>query len=175
MRRNCPRRLAANGNRLQFEMAAAQERACSDEFPCRIVFRGEVAFVDGVELVEEGQVGAGDLHVDEVVHGHAGLGQRAFQAIEHELDLILDFRRRLAGFRIEADSAGQVERIAGENSVAERGVNRFCGRIEHFSRGLRCGLRKCAVHAEDSCNDKSDDQKTESAIHAKPPFNLRKN
>ena len=52
MRRNCPRRLAANGNRLQFEMAAAQERSGSDKFPRWIVLGLEVAHIDGIEFFE---------------------------------------------------------------------------------------------------------------------------
>jgi len=48
---------------LQFEMAAAQERCRSDEFPRRKVLGREVALVNRIEFVEERQVRASDLHV----------------------------------------------------------------------------------------------------------------
>src|SRR5271163_1252582 len=151
-------------------MAAAQKRSRSDEFPRWEILGFEVAGIDRIELVEERQVGARDLHIHEVVHRHSRLGQSSLQTIKHELDFIFDFRRGLPGFRVQTNPPSQIQSITGKNAVAEGRLYRLLGRIEYFARGLRHGLRKCPAHAENSCKYECYEQKTKSAIHALPPF-----
>ncbi len=145
-------RLLVNGDGLQFEVTAAKERSGSDEFAGRQILGGEVAFVDGIELVEEREVSASDLDVDEVVHGHASLCESALEAVEHQFNFFVNLGGRLSGFRIETDSAGQIESVAGEDAVAERRLNGFLGRVERFAGGLGRGLRKRTTYADDASN-----------------------
>ena len=128
--------LAAHGDGLHFEVAAAEKGARTNE-STRWKILCEVCFIGGIEFVVVGQVGAEDLHVDEIVHGHAGSGERSFVAIEQELDFILDFLRRLASLRIESDAPRQVEGVSGKNSVAEGCLDEPVGQVDGATRGLR--------------------------------------
>src|SRR5579864_6769330 len=67
-------RLMADGDGLKFKMAAPKQRRNSNEFTSRQILRCEIASIFGVELVVERKIRAGDLHVDQVVHGHSCLG-----------------------------------------------------------------------------------------------------
>src|SRR5579863_172578 len=163
-------RLAADGYGLQLEVAAAEEGTSANKLSGRVILGGEVALIDGVEFVEEGEVGAGNLHIDEVVHGHASLRQRALQTIEHELDLVFNRGGWLARFGIETYSAGQIEGVSSKNAVAERGLHGLIGRVEDLARGLRSGLRERTINTQYPGSYEGDKQKTESAIHGKPPI-----
>src|SRR5580698_1416365 len=150
------RKLAADGDGLQFEVAAAQKSGRSDKLARRQILSSEIALINRIELVEQRQIRARNLYVHQIVHRHARLGQSAFQAIEHELDLILDCRRRLARLWIQPDSSSQIKCVSGKYAVAEWGLHRFLRCIERFARALRHGLRKYSGNAENSGNNPGD-------------------
>src|SRR5882762_5227194 len=112
-------RSAANSNRLELKMAAAQQRRYPYKLARRQVLGSEVRPVDTVKFVEKRKVGAGNLHVDQVVHSHIRLGQYGLDLVEQDLDFVCDFRRRLARF-VQTDASREVQRIAGQNAVTER-------------------------------------------------------
>src|SRR5215467_16094852 len=120
-------------------MAAAQDGTRPYKLAGRKLF-AEVGLVNGVELVIKRQVGRGDLHVNQIVHVHAGLGQNVFFAVQKKLDLVFDLVRRLAGLRVESDAPGQIEGIADEYAVAERGLHAFAGKVDIFARSFRLRL-----------------------------------
>src|SRR4029077_17319656 len=95
--------LVAVRDGLQLEMAATQQRGCSNELARGQVLGGEVGAVDSVELIEEREVRAGDLHVDQIVHGHASLLEGGLDLVEQNLDFVVDFGRRLARL-VQADA-----------------------------------------------------------------------
>src|SRR5260370_22156349 len=74
-REGFPSRLSFHRNRLQFEMSADQQRPRSDEFPRRIVLGCKVARINRVESSKKLEIRARDLHVHQVIHGHARLRQ----------------------------------------------------------------------------------------------------
>src|SRR5690348_10443921 len=165
--------LATNGDSLQFEMAAAQKSRRSDEFARGQILRREVALINGVELVEETQVRAGNLYVYEIVHSHSGLRQGPFEAVEHQLDFILDLGRRLTSFGIQSNSPRQIQGITGKNPVTERRLYGFFRRVESFARGLAGGRRKRFANGKNTSNNKDKQQKSDATIHgclhSKPP------
>src|SRR6266849_2160654 len=63
-------RLVANSDCLHLEMSAAENCAGANEGAGRKVL-GELRPVGGIEFVEEGEIGAENLHENEVVHAHA--------------------------------------------------------------------------------------------------------
>ena len=72
----------------------------------------KVAGVDGVERVVQGEIGAIHGHRHEVIHREAGALQRALHAVHHQARFGLRSRGRVAGARIDADVAGNVQRVA---------------------------------------------------------------
>src|SRR5258706_279547 len=141
-----PQALVLDRDRLQFEMAAAQDSRRANKLARRELLR-EVGFVDGVELVEERQVRAGNLYINEIVHRHAGLRQNVFLAIKQQLYLVLNFLRRLS-ILVEPDSARQVESVSRQNRIAEWSCNSLTGQVDRFARGLRRGMRIGQQHAK---------------------------
>src|ERR1700740_273727 len=97
------RLLALYSDSLQLEMATSKERPHADKLSCGIFFGREVSLVDCVKRVEERQVRPGNLHVHEIVHGHSGLRQDFFFAVQQQLDFLFDFLRRFSRFRIQPD------------------------------------------------------------------------
>src|SRR5438552_19023003 len=130
-----PQALVLDRDRLQFEMAAAQDSRGANKLARRELLR-EVGLVDGVELVEERQVGAGNLYINEIVHRHAGLRQNVFLTVKQQLDLVLDFLRRLS-ILVEPDSARQVESIPRQNRIAEWSRDCFARQVDRLARALR--------------------------------------
>src|SRR5260370_24562280 len=110
--------LAPDGDGLQLEMAAAQQCCCSDELARGQVLGSEVGAIDAVAFVEELEVRAGNLHVDQIVHGHTGLLESGPNLVEQDLDFVVDFGGRLARL-VQADAPRPGQRIAGPNSVTE--------------------------------------------------------
>src|SRR5258707_10836558 len=100
-------------------MASTQERGCADELASGQIFGSEVGAIDPVKLVEQGEVGAGNLNVDEIVHGHTGLLEGGLDLVEQDLNFIGDFGGRLGRF-IQAKAPCEGQRVAGPNAVAER-------------------------------------------------------
>ena len=145
-------RLAADGDGLQLEVSAAEEGTSANKLSGGVILGGEVAFINGVEFVEEGEVGAGNLYIDEVVHGHASLRESSFQAIEHELDFILDLSGWLTGLGVQADAAGQIEGVSSKNAVAERGLDDLIRGVENLAgrTGLVVALRSHGIRDADS-------------------------
>jgi hypothetical protein len=138
--------LSPNGYRLQFKMPAAQERSCADEFARWQILSGEVTAVGGVELVVEGKIGAGDLHVDQIIHAHTRLSERGFDAVEQKFEFLVNFRWSFAGLGIDADPPGEIERIPGEDGAAKRQLGIIVGKIDGTPRRWR-RLRKRSIHA----------------------------
>jgi hypothetical protein len=141
--------LVADGDGLQLEMAAAQQRGRSDEFARGQVLGSEVGAVDSVEFVEEREVRAGNLHVDQIVHGHTGLLESGLDLIEQDLDFVVDFGGDLARL-IQADPPCQVQRIAGQDAAAERRLRIIFGEADGPAAGLRGRLGKRAAHGKQS-------------------------
>ena len=84
----------------------------------------EVAGHDLVDLGEVAEVLHQDRHLDHVVEAAARRGRHRAQVAEHLVRLRLDAFDEVAGLRIEADLAGQVDRVAGADRLrirAERG------------------------------------------------------
>src|ERR1700726_4381135 len=67
--------LAADGNGLKLKMAAAEKCGCADELARGQVLDLEIRPIDTVKFVEEGEVGAGNLHIHQDVHSHIRLRQ----------------------------------------------------------------------------------------------------
>src|SRR5437868_15162636 len=106
-----------DGDALHFEATSAQKRAGTDE-GARGEILDEIGAVNLVELFVQGKVGTKDLDGDEIVHRHVGGGQRRLYSVEQEPDFFFELRRRLAGFRIDADPARQIKRVANAHGVA---------------------------------------------------------
>src|SRR5260370_11925093 len=79
-------------------MPPAQERGYSDELTRRQVLGGEIRAVSGVKFVEKREVRARNLHIDEIVHAHAGLLESGLNLVEQYLDFVADFGGALAPF-----------------------------------------------------------------------------
>src|ERR1019366_3066150 len=126
----------------------------TDEGTRWIVF-AEIAFVYLVELVIEREVGTEHLDRDEVVHGHVGLGEYGFHAVERDVHFLLDRLGWLAGLRIDTNPPGDVKRIADQHCVAERRHHRF-GQID-ITPGLR-GRRLCGRETADDNQQAEHDQ-----------------
>src|SRR5260221_13763917 len=139
-------RLMLDRDRLQFKMPAAQDSRSANKLARRELLR-EVGFVDGVELVEERQVRAGNLYINQIVHRHPGLRQNVFLAVKQQLYLVLNFLRRLS-ILVEPDSARQVESVSRQNRIAEWSGNSLTGQVDRFARGLRRGMRIGQQHAK---------------------------
>src|ERR1700756_5531239 len=131
----CKGRLVANSDRLHFEMASAKEGACADKGTRRKVL-GELRAVGSVELVVQRKIGRVNLHVGQVVHGHARGVEGGLVAVKQILEFVFNFFGRLAGFGVEADVAGEVERVPGENRVAERRLHRLFWQVDGAAFGL---------------------------------------
>src|SRR6266852_6445012 len=114
------RRLFLYRDRLQFEVRPAQQRPRAHKLARRKILGCEIAAVNRIERIEERQVRARKLHIYQVVHSHARLCHHRFLPVQQILNLILDFLRRLSGFRIQPEPPRQVQRIPGKDSVAER-------------------------------------------------------
>src|SRR6266446_2697873 len=135
-------RSAANGNRLELKMAAAQQRSYANKLARRQVLRSEISAVNAVKFVEKREVRACDLHINEVIHGHPRLFQDGLDLVEQDLDFVRDFGRRFAGF-IQADATCQVERVSGENQE--------CKTCPSIQRGLAIALHHVLLMLWRSC------------------------
>src|SRR5258707_6752756 len=128
-------------------MAAAQQCCCSDELARGQVLGSEVGAIDAVEFVEEREVRAGNLHVDQIVHGHTVLLESGLNLVEQDLDFVVDFGGRLARL-VQADAPCQVQRIAGQNAVTEWQLRIGVGKVNSAAAGVRGRLGKCATHGK---------------------------
>src|SRR6266446_2960254 len=152
-----------DGDGLEFKMASTQERGCADELASGQIFGSEVGAIDPVKLVEQGEVGAGNLNVDEIVHGHTGLLEGGLDLVEQDLNFIGDFGGRLARF-IQANAPCEVQSVAGQNAVAERQLRIGVGKVDGAAAGLRRRLGKRPANGEQSRNGKHQEYKTCSSI-----------
>ena len=109
------------GDRLHFEMPAAEDGRHANELP-RGKFFGEVALINGVEFVVVGKIGARDLHIDQIVHRETGLTEERLVGSHEVDDLVLDLVGRFASLRIKPDIPGNIQRIPYQNGVAEGGL-----------------------------------------------------
>src|SRR5260370_34254146 len=100
-------------------MASTQERGCADELASGQIFGSEVGAIDPVKLVEQGEVGAGNLNVDEIVHGHTGLLEGGLDLVEQDLNFIGDFGGRLSRL-FQARYICAVQSVARQKTVARR-------------------------------------------------------
>src|SRR6266446_2164991 len=159
--------LVPDGNGLQLEMAAAQQCCCSDELARGQVLGSEVGAIDAVEFVEEREVRAGNLHVDQIVHGHTSLLESGLNLVEQDLDFVVDFGGRLARL-VQADAPCQVQRIAGQNGVTEWQLRIGVGKVNSAAAGLRGRLGKRATHGKQSRGGKYQEYETCSSIQRGP-------
>src|SRR5262249_18447871 len=120
---------------VDLEMCPAQQRAGTDEGACRVVL-AEIALVHVIEFRIQRHVRAEDLDEDKVVHGHASFGENRLHAIENNVSFLLHIRGRLAGLRIKAESARDVERVPHQHAIAEGSLDRL-GQIDVAPPGLR--------------------------------------
>lgn len=79
-----------------------------------------------VELIPQSEIGRKNLHPQEVVPGHACLGKHSGEALEEKIQFPFHPRRSYAGYGIDPNPPGDVERIVHENGVAKR---KICGAI----------------------------------------------
>src|SRR5215472_1885097 len=159
-----PFALAPDRDGLHFKMPTDQERTRTNESASRKVLRKLLA-IGVVEFGVQRKIRAIDLHIDKVVHRHAGLVQNGLVAIQEVLDLVLDLVRNLVRLRIDADIASQIEGVPGENGVAERCLNGFVGEINRAALGLHIALRKGAAHGEYSREAQNGEQNPHTMIH----------
>src|SRR5262249_10367691 len=122
--------------------------------------------------VEKRQVRTGNLHIDQIIHGHARLLQNGLLAIQQQLDLVFNLVRRLPGLCVEADSPRQIEGVANEDSVAEGRLHLFLGQIDGLSRTLWHGTRICLQNGKNS-DHQHYRQDSHSPIHEVPPKGMR--
>src|SRR6516162_9578225 len=158
--------LSLHRNSHQFEVPSEQQRARSDEFPRRVVFACEVARVNGIELLKEGQVGTRNLHVHQVVHAHPRLRQHFLLSVQQRFNLIFYLLRHLAGLRINADAPCQIERVPGQDRVAKRRRNRPSGQFDYLPCWLRGHLRRHSAGGQNSSCEQRHRNKPHSTIHS---------
>src|SRR5882672_3359281 len=130
-----PQALVLDRDRLQFEMAAPQDSRSANKLARRVFLR-KVGLIDWIELVEERQVGTGNLHVNEIVHRHTGLRQNVFLTVKQQLYLVLNFLGGPSVF-VEPDSACQVKSIPRQNGIAEWSRDCFARQVDRLARALR--------------------------------------
>src|SRR5437868_5688503 len=135
-----------NSDAVDLEMAAAQQRTGTDEGPRRIIL-SEITLVDVIEFSIERDVRAEDLDEDDIVHGHAGLGEHGLYAVKHDADLLLQVVGRLAGFGIDTNAPRDVQRVAHEHAVAEGRLHDL-GQIDITPLGLRFSLFRRSLSGE---------------------------
>src|SRR6267378_3964706 len=155
---------------LQFKVSPDKERPRTDEFARGIIFRREVARVNGIELLEQRQIRARDLHVHQIIHRHSRLSQDFFFAIEQHFDFVFYFFWNFARLRINADSSRQVECVARKNRVAEWRLHGAACEFDHFECRLRRRLRKRPAYRKNSCHRQNHHEETDATIHELPPF-----
>src|ERR1700730_1787536 len=155
--------LPANSDGLDLEMATAQQRGYADELARGQVLGREVGSIGSVEFVVERQVGAGDLNIDEVIHGHPGLLESGLDLVEQNLDFVGDFGGGLARF-IQADASCEGKRGAGQNAVTERQLRIGIGKVDGAAAWLRRGLGESAANREEPSCGKQKECKTCSSI-----------
>src|ERR1700739_2957646 len=132
-------------------MAAAQERSHSDELASGKIL-GEIALIHGIKFIVQGEIGAGDLHVDEIVHAETSLSKKSFVRVENIFDLIIDFFRSLLGFWVQGDITRDIKGIANENGVAVGGLGQAIREVNRPSLRHDSRLRKSAVDSKESCD-----------------------
>src|ERR1700758_2732097 len=130
-------------------MAAAEEGAGADERARRKILR-ELRAVGGVELVVEREIGAENLHEDEVIHAHASGRKGVFVIIEKIFEFVFNFLGSLAGLGIEADASRKVERVSSKDGFAERQLGDRTRRVDDATFRLGFSLRESAANGEDS-------------------------
>jgi hypothetical protein len=143
--------LMADGDGLHFEMAAAEDGSYADEFASGQIL-GEITFVNGIEFVVVGEIGARNLDVDEIVHGESGLREQGFIRAEKIADFIFDFFGRFAGFRVKTDIPRDIQGVSDENRIAEGGLRRTAGQVDSAAFGLRVGLGERPVNSKEPGN-----------------------
>ena len=69
------------------------------------------------------------LHLDHVVHRQAGARQGRGESVEHDVDLILDARRRFVGLRVDAEVAGERPKGGIRSHIFSKSGERAVSRI----------------------------------------------
>src|SRR5215470_1904994 len=156
--------LAFDGDGLHLEVTTTEEGTCTDESAGWVVF-GEIGLIDGIELIEQGEVRAKHLNVDEVVHGHASLGKSTLHAVHHKFDFLVEFGGRLAGLGVEADAPGKIERVANHNAVAEGRLHSLLRGVVDLAPELGGGLREDTMSGEKAGNEQGNERESGSAVH----------
>src|SRR5687768_5428280 len=105
---------------LDLEAGAEQQRAGADERARGVLLleKGRVDLVEGVVL---GEVGAEDLHADEVVHGGSRRLHPPLHTLHDQARLGGRVRGRLA-VRLQAERPREVDRLSYDDRVAEWAV-----------------------------------------------------
>src|SRR3984957_11971974 len=112
---------------LNFEAGAHQQRAGTNESAGRK--RGtEKRAIDLVEGSEKRDIRTVDDQRDDILQGKVGAGQRVADAFEQQLRFALGIFRNFHRTCFKTNVAGKVERIAGNDGVAERHVAEASGR-----------------------------------------------
>src|SRR5690349_6332891 len=128
-------RLAADRNSLQFKMAATQQRGYSYQLARGKVLGREVGPVNGIEFVEERKIRAGNLHIRQVDLGHASLFHDGLKLVQQDLEFVIHVGRRLTRF-VQADTPGEIKRVAGENAVTKRQLRIGIGKVDGTAAGF---------------------------------------
>jgi hypothetical protein len=167
--KDCRDVLVADGDGLHFEMAATEDGRDADEFAGWEIL-GEIAFVDGIEFVVIGEIGARNLDVDEIVHGETGLREKGFVGTEKIADFVFDLFGRFVGFGVKADASGNIQGVSDENGVAEGRLRQPSGQVNDPPFGLRVRLRERVVNGEESSDGESGGEKKDATIHGTSPL-----
>src|SRR3984957_10608902 len=111
---------------LNFEASAHQQRAGANERAGGKRAPKKCA-VDLVECSEEREVRTVDGQRDDILQGKVGAGERVADAFEKQLCFALGIFRNFHRTCFKTNVAGEVERIAGDDGVAERHVAETSG------------------------------------------------
>src|ERR1700760_358854 len=103
---------------LNFEMSAEQQWSGTDKGSSgQWVLK--ISRVNGVELVEEGDVAAKHLDEDQVVHGEHGSSEGVAERRHHRVNLSVEIGGHGAGTGSEADVTGKISGVAYDYRPAE--------------------------------------------------------
>ena len=117
------------GHADDLESRSKQQWTRTDESTRRQISR-KVLAIDGVERVEQRNIRAEDLDVNQVIHLQAGFCEYGTNSIEHVSRFLGGILRKFHSSRFETDAAGDIEGVASHDGVAEGQIGASARQIE---------------------------------------------
>ena len=108
-------------NSLHFK-ARIKEQLARTQKSARGVLAVKVRPVDGVETLEKADVGAENLHGDQIIHREPSGFHSPLECIHHQTCFFFRRGARPPGFRVQTKVAAKIERVPGLHSITERQV-----------------------------------------------------